>query len=173
MASMTFQPVAVVNDPQFGSVPWPNPDGFRVKNFGEATANLSPGDSTQFARATYDVSALPTGVTLVGVGLRVRIGQHLTDVGSPGDASVRIGQAGTTVGDDKARTTQPYPIAPVDRVFGGPADLWNSGLDADSVRASGIEAFFAARWQKNPNAGDVADGLAKPRGDEMELTLHW
>lgn len=171
MASMTFQPISIVNDPQFGTLPWTNPDGFRVKYYGEARADIPINGVTQYAAGAFDLSALPTGITLAGIKLSVQANQRRPDPGYVRDASVRIGQAGVPVGDEKARPTQPWALAQTYRDYGGEVDQWNAGLDADSLRANGLVAFFAAKW--DIGLGGDGNGTAFARGDDMKLTIYW
>lgn len=171
MPSMTFQPVSVVNDPQFGSLPWTNPDGFRVKYYGEARADIPINGVTQYAAGAFDLSALPPGITLAGIKPEVQV--NSVGVGAYIlDASVRIGQFGNPVGDDKAiPAPSVWPFAQRYRVYGGELDLWNAGLDADSLRANGMNLFFAGKWYAGASGDGV--GLAKLRGDDMRLTIYW
>ena len=170
MPNMTFQPVSVVNDPQYGSLPWTNPDGFRVKYYGEARADIPINGVTQYAAGAFDLSTLPSGITVAGIKLSVQANQRKPDPGYVRDASVRIGQSGVPVGDDKSRPTQPWALAKTYRDYGGEVDLWNAGLDADSLRANGLVAFFAAKWDIGPGDGN---GTAFARGDDMKLTIYW
>lgn len=164
-------PTSVVNDNSYGNVPWTNPDGFRRKYYGEATAVLNPTDTTNYAKAAFDCSTLPVGVTLTGIKLEWKVGNvwRDTSLGAPGDASIKL-EAG---GDDKARPTQGWAVAPVWRAYGGDGDLWNSGLDADAVRANGLVALLAAKWRINPQPENGPDGTALPKGDEIKLTLYY
>lgn len=170
MPSMTFQPVSVVNDPQFGTTPWTNPDGFRVKYYGQANCNIPDGGQTQYAAGAFDLSALPAGITLAGIKASIQANHNSPGGGYPRDASVRIGQAGAPVGDDKARPTQPWALAQTYRDFGGATDLWNAGIDADSLRENGLVVFFAAKHDIGPGDGQ---GPAVARGDDMKLTIYW
>jgi len=179
MPTLTLTPSAVVNDPSYGTVPWTNPDGFRVKYNGVAVVELAPGEVSQYARASFDCSALPPGAVLTGIKTGWQVNKLLKqESGQPGDASVRIAVGGgVPSGDDKARLAGPGLTWPVGttavREYGGDGDLWAAGLDADAVRVGGLDAVFAARWLNNPSAGDVPDGAAGGKGDQATLTLYY
>ncbi len=164
MASITKNPVSVVNDPSYGSIPWAVPDGFRVKFYASSTVNLPPGTVTQYAKAIFDFQDLPIGVTLTGIKLEVQANDRLGD-GYPGDASVRIGQSGTLQGDDKARPNDVWSLARIYRIYGGDGDLWGAGIPADSIRTSGIEVYFAARHR--------TEGTARIIADDLKLALYY
>lgn len=162
MPSMILKPVDVINDPQYGSVPWTNPGGFKVKYYGESRAELNPGQSTNYATAFFDCSVLPENI--VGILVKVQANLRLCEAYCK-DASVRLGQLGVPMGDDKANPTLQWQLSQHYRIYGSPTDLWNLPTTTiESIRENGLNLFFAGRWDIGPGDGR---GLAKIRGDDI------
>ena len=108
------------------------------------------GSEAQITAATYDAADhsyrlkatnfgfsadVPAGATINGITVEI---DRRCFAGAAQDQEVRLyDSTGTLVGDDK-QTATAWPATLGIATYGGAADTWTSGLDADDIRSAGF-----------------------------------
>ena len=100
-------------------------------------ATYDAGDHSYRLKATnfgFDAD-VPAGSTINGITVEI---DRRDFAGDAQDQEVRLyDSTGTLVGDDK-QTADSWPATLAIATYGGAADTWTSGLDADDIRSAGF-----------------------------------
>jgi len=114
----------------------------------QANISAADGSEAQITAATYDAgdhsyrliatnfgfdAEVPAGATINGITVEIN---RRDFAGDAQDQEVRLyDSTGTLVGDDKQDSVS-WPATLTVATYGGSADTWTSGLDADDIRSA-------------------------------------
>ena len=109
-----------------GDVAWSNPGNAAASDNVRASAYLDDDSlvTTQYLRAgsPSGLAAIPADAEIVGIMVEV---ERCCDNNAPKDYSVRLSNAGTLIGNDKAQAVRwPYVTVEAYASYGGAEDLW-------------------------------------------------
>ncbi len=127
-----------------GNVSWSNPSNAQTSNNVRATAAFTVGgDTSNYLKATGFGFSIPTDATINGIKVEVERSISVQAFNTVTDNSVKIVQAGTIGGNEKANgsswtTTDTYDT------YGGTTDLWGLTWTAAAINASNFGAVISA-----------------------------
>jgi hypothetical protein len=109
---------------------WTNAGNITADDGSYAYNSGNPPNYTDWLVATFDLSSVPAGATIVGIALRIqRLALYANEIY---DSSLRIAKGTTVVGDDKASATK-YPTTFTNADYGGATDLWGTTWTRDEI----------------------------------------
>lgn len=118
-----------------GDKVWSTPSNITNETISEARAG-ELNAATQNLRATNFGFAVPAGMSISGVEVRIRR-RDSSGVGDIRDTSVRLIAAGVAVGANKASAVKWTPTATTEDIeYGGSSDLWSTALTPAQVNAN-------------------------------------
>lgn len=124
---------------QYGSgVAWSNPGNIGAEDGNYATASLrrfgGGSPSKSLVAVGLDLSKMPDDATING--LEVTVSLYASVASKVYDDSLRLGSAGSLVGDEKADLVNFWPVTETVRTYGGPEDTWGLSLSKSTFTST-------------------------------------
>jgi len=143
-------------------VTWTTPENIQDADADEATITAAtfdtPDPSFYLVGRGYGFS-IPDGSTIDGI--TVTINRRSIIASSGIDLEVRLHDAaGVLIGDNKADLVTVWPSSAADKVYGGVADTWNTGLSAANLLAMVNDPDFGVALQGKANIANADIGVA-------------
>lgn len=150
------------------AISWTNATRIQSADALLSTATCSGVTASDFLDGTNYGFSVPSNATLMGIELsNVARSRSGGTSGNARDNSIRLlNSSGTAVGTDKVTTTSWPTVAGPDVIYGGPDDLWSSGLTVSDVTSSGFGGRFAIQ-------GDAAGANRVAQVDAMRMTVYY
>lgn len=146
-----------------GDVAWSNPTNVFSSNDSRATAALTSGQTTECLDVTGFGFEVPDGKPVIGIKVEVersRAGSNTNLI----DQTIQLLSSGSAVGDNKADAGTPWPATDTYASYGGTADDWDAGLEADDVN----DSTFGVRIRAT-----LSSGSETARVDHVRVTVYY
>lgn len=132
------------NDATIGTQAWLNPTNITTDDTDNASVALNGSAGTptsQYLTATNFGFSVPVGATILGVTASFNRKRDALG-GVVSDNAVKLVKGGTVTGDNKAG--QSWSTTQSTQTYGGPIDLWGTGLTVADVNASNFGVAISA-----------------------------
>jgi len=143
-------PSSVTNDSSVGTVGWVDPQNAKQSDDARAYRILGNGEISYYLKATDFKFSIPPGAEIKGIKVEIE------EQESPGiikDYSVKLLKNGSIVGDDKAKTTQEWPLVDNYISYGGQSDTWGVNWAPDEINDENFGVVISAKaFSDNANA---------------------
>jgi uncharacterized protein DUF6701 len=163
--SQTQSPSSCANQTGIGSVDWDNEARAVSSNNSYATAVVD-GSTTNFLRCTDYGFNIPSGVTVLGIEVKVERKSSRTQNGGSEDAAMRLVKGGVIQATDRSSGTT-YTTGDVVETHGSPTDLWGTTWTPTDINSANFGAAFAAT---KPSAGGNSHTISV---DHIQITVYY
>ena len=161
-----LSPGTMANDNAIGSITWSNVNNAKVYDGSRTTADhQAAADISHYLKATNFGFAIPTGVTINGIIVEIRM-----DTGAPGANSctqnvVKIVKADGNLGSENKSQETALPNAATYVTFGSPTDLWSETWTAENINDIDFGVVLST--------DTVEDQSGNANVDHIKITVHY